>query len=381
MKCKEAFRNFLGAFSDGAVLFPLLALLSMKAGFSGPVILFTTGLTYVVSAYLFKVPMAVQPLKSIAIAAVTAGASFAEVRISGMLLGFYCLFMCFLNVDQIAKKVPSSLIHELQAGLGVLLILQGAKAFGGWEALTTHALVIAVFGGVLFMLFLPEIRGIPILGLLATVGLAIAVFSPQLIPVGASIQAHQQTGFEGMRLNLILGLLIPQIILTSANSVLATKDVCARYFGEKASRVTVRRLLYSIGIGNLIVGILGGMPFCHGSDGVTAHVRGGSKSPWSTATMGFALLFLAAIQFVKGAQVLIYPAILVSILLMTTGLFHLKLATPTLRTEFGPVKIVGALLITAITSNLLWVLGFGVLLELALKAIHPKALTISEVKS
>ena len=36
MKCKEAFRNFLGAFSDGAVLFPLLALLSMKAGFSGP---------------------------------------------------------------------------------------------------------------------------------------------------------------------------------------------------------------------------------------------------------------------------------------------------------------------------------------------------------
>ncbi len=381
MKWKEAFRNFLGAFSDGAVLFPLLALLSMKAGFSGPVILFTTGLTYIVSAYLFKVPMAVQPLKSIAIAAVTAGASFAEVRISGMLLGVYCLLMCFLNVDQIAKRVPSSLIHELQAGLGVLLILQGVKAFGGWEALTTHTLGIAVFGGALFMLLLPEIRGIPVLGLLATVGLVIAVFSPQLVPAGATFQARQQTGFEGMRLNLILGLLIPQIVLTSANSVLATKDVCSRYFGEKASRVTVRRLLYSIGIGNLVVGALGGMPFCHGSGGVTAHVRGGSKSPWSTAMMGFVLLFLAAIQFAKGAHVLIYPTILVSILLMTTGLFHLKLAAPTLRSDFGVVKIAGAILITALTSNLLWVLGFGVLLELALRAMHPKVLAISEVES
>ncbi len=379
MNWKELFRNFLGAFSDGAVLFPLLALLSMKAGFSGFTILWTTGVVYIVSAFMFKVPMAVQPLKSIAIAAVTAGATFSEVRISGMLLGLYCILMCFLNVDRIAKKVPSSLIHELQAGLGILLIFQGVKAFGGWDILFTHFQGGMILAGVVFMLVLPEIKGIPILGILATVGLMVAVFSPELLHVASTAQV--QNGFEGMRLGLILGLLLPQIVLTSANSVLATKDVCSRYFGEKASRVTVRRLLYSIGIGNLVVGLLGGMPFCHGSGGITAHVRGGSKSFWSTALMGLILLLLAVVQFVNGNHVLIYPTVLVSILLMTTGLFHLRLSAPTLKSEWGALKVGGAVLVTVITSNLLWVLGFGVFLDLILKAIQPKALAMSEVKS
>lgn len=370
MKSKETLRNFLGAFSDGAVLFPLLALLSMKAGFSGFTILWTTGAVYVISALLFRVPMAVQPLKSIAIAAVSVGASFNEVRTSGMCLGLYCLFMCCFDVDRIAKKVPSAIIHELQAGLGALLVFQGIKAFGDWSTLLANPQGLLVLGGVSLMLFLPEIKGIPILGLVATLGLFIAVFAPQSIQHTLALQSHP--GTDGLRVSLILSLLLPQIVLTSANSVLATKDVCTRYFGESASKVTVRRLLSSIGFGNLIVGALGGMPFCHGSGGVTAHVRGGSTKAWSTALMGVVLLILAVIQFTKGSQVLIYPTALVSALLMTTGIFHFKLSTPTFQADWGILKILAAALVTAFTGNLLWVLGLGVALEFLLLIKNPK---------
>ena len=347
MKFTSLLRNLLGAFSDGAVLFPLLALLSMKSGFSGPTLIYSTGLMYLVSAVIFRVPMSVQPLKSIAIAAVTVGASFTEVRLSGMLLGLYCLLLCAFDIDRIAKRVPVAIIHQLQVGLGVLLLYQGMK--GEW----------IVLGLALFMILIPEIKGVPILGLTATIGLLISVFSP--IPSALALTHFQESA--PIRVGLILSLLLPQVILTSANSVLATRDVCERYFGEKASRVTIRRLLYSIGFGNLLMGLIGGMPFCHGSGGVTAHFRGGSRSPWSTGLMGVVLIVLAWIQFMRGGQILSYPQILVSVLLIATGVFHLKLAAPTVQSEFGLFKLCFAALTTVLTKNLLWVLGFGIFFE------------------
>ena len=61
--------NIMGAFADGAVLFPLLITLSTQNGMNLSYLLLSAGLAYVVSGYVFRVPMSVQPLKSIAIAA------------------------------------------------------------------------------------------------------------------------------------------------------------------------------------------------------------------------------------------------------------------------------------------------------------------------
>lgn len=358
MKTSSGLRNVLGAFSDGAVLFPLLALLTLKAGFSGGIILFSTGIAYIVAALLFRVPMAVQPLKSIAVAAITVGASFSEVRLSGMLLGAFCLFMCLFDVDRIAKKVPEAMIHGLQAGLGVLLVLQGLKAGGDFTLMVSSLGGILALLGAVLMLIWPEVAGIPVLGLVATIGLGIAVFFPA--STGASIVS---TDNEVVRPMLIVGLLLPQIVLTSANSVLATRNVCERYFKDQVRHVTIRRLLYSIGFGNLLTGLIGGMPFCHGSGGVTAHVRGGSTKAWSTAFMGLLLLILSWVQFQNPSSSIIYPPLLVATLLIATGVFHLKLAAPTAQTNFGKVKVVAALSLTLLTRNLLWVLGAAVLFE------------------
>jgi len=238
-------------FSYGSILFPLLVLLSQTQGFSTGKALFTTGVMYLIAAWVFRVPISVQPLKSIAVASIAVGASFTEIRLSGLLLGLVCIGVAFLDVNRIARKIPESIIHQLQAALGVLLILQGFQSGFGYEVLVLTAL----------MIFLPEIRGVPVLGLLATGGLVFALFDAN----GESAPLSDVSE-PLIRPGLILTLLIPQLVLTSANSILATRNVCERYFGaDRSYRVTIRRLLFSIGLGNIAVAVFGGMPFCHGS--------------------------------------------------------------------------------------------------------------------
>ena len=355
--------NILGAFSDGAVLFPILALLSMKAGFSTGLVLFSTGLVYLASAIVFRVPMAVQPLKSIAIAAVTVGATFQEVRWSGFFLGIVCLTLCLVNVDRFVKRVPITIIHQLQVGLGVLLMLQGVRAFGDWNLLVNSISGLSVlFASVLIVLF-PEIRGLPLLGIIATLGLVASAFmGGQSLVIEKSMESH-----TAIRPQLIVGLLIPQVILTLSNSVIATQNVCERYFGNRGFRVNARRLLYSIGLGNVLVAAVGGMPFCHGSGGVTAHVRGGSTQAWSTALMGAFLLTLALLHVVSPAHTIMYPPFLTAVLLMVTGVLHLKLAAPTAVSKMGWIKLSTAFMITLVSHSLLWVLGGAVVLETSMR--------------
>jgi hypothetical protein len=171
-------------------------------------------------------------------AAITVGATFLEIRLSGFILGLFCIFLMFLNVDALARKVPVALIHQLQLGLGILLIFQGIKS-------KFDILVFLVAGG---MFFSPSIVGIPLLGLLATVGLLMAVFHIQS-PKDSLDQlplSHALSQDLKLRAGMIVSLLLPQIPLTLTNSVLATQNIAQRTFGVRAEKVTIRNLLGSI---------------------------------------------------------------------------------------------------------------------------------------
>ncbi len=354
MRGDKIFGNVLGAFADGAVLFPLLALLAMKTGFSGAVLLASAGVAYWVAGIVFRVPMSVQPLKSVAVAAVAVGASVAEVRYSGAMLGLFCLLLSLGAVNQWSEKVPASLIHSLQLALGVLLCMQGvgagvlslSLAAAGWLGIAGLAIRFASF---------------PLLGLIATAGILWAVFS------GVNHDGAQIPQTEQIRPWLVVSLLVPQMALTLANSVIGTKDVAKRYFGQSASRVTVRALLRSIGGLNIFSALIGGLPLCHGAGGVTAHVRGGATSWAANGIIGSTLLLMAYVAYITnraGDNVAFqYPAVLTSVLLITTGIFHMLLAAPTWRGGFGRIKLLVAAAVVLFTRNMLAVLLTGVVFE------------------
>lgn len=345
--------DFSGAFADGAILFPLLVALAWQSGASAAIMLATTGIAYLVTGWLFRLPIPVQPLKALAITAIAVGASLAEIRLAAIACAIVFLLIALTNINRLAQRVPPVLVHGIQSGLGVILVLKALELVG----LETLPLA-GVIAGVAVILGFTRVSGWPILGWVAVASLLWGLW--QSVPASAVPAVAVE-----VRPWVVAMLVLPQIALTLTNSVLGTERTARAYFGAAAERVTPRRLLASIGLGNLAVAAVGGLPYCHGSGGVTAHVRGGSRSAWSNAIMGSALLALALLLHFGGGGLPAYPAALQATLLAVVGLFHLQLAVPSWQSaETRPILLAmgGAALLAQ--DMLIVLLAGGALLAL-----------------
>lgn len=348
-----------GAFADGAILFPLLVALAWQTGMPAATMLATTGLAYLAAGWLFRLPIPIQPLKSLAITAIAVGASVAEIRIAGAALGGIFLLVALADVDRLARLVPAVIVHGIQLGLGVMLLLK-ALALLGLEPVALAGVTAAT----LAVLGLTRLTGWPVLGVLAVGGLLWGLW--QAVP-GPGPEAT-----AAVRPWALAALVLPQIALSLTNSVLGTQRTALAYFGDDAHRVTPRRLLGSIGFGNLVVAAVGGLPFCHGSGGLTAHVRGGSRSAWSNVVIGAGVLALAASFHYAGSGLPAYAPALQATLLAVIGVFHMQLAQASWRSlDTRPVLLAmgGAALVS---QNMLVVLAAGVAL-LWLRRLSPAA--------
>ncbi|MBL7668885.1 MAG: putative sulfate/molybdate transporter [Bdellovibrionaceae bacterium] len=362
-------QNFFGAFADGAILFPLLMTLSLQNGMSLFLLLVSSGLAYLVAGFVFRIPMSVQPLKSIAIAGLAVGASALEIRTAAVLLG--CVFVAGLtfDLDSLAKKVPTGLIHGVQTGLGLLLVTQGLRSvwpvggsFGDGLGNSSVLLCLAISAVMIGLSF--KTRA-PVLGLGATFGFLISValhFEP-FFEVQSSF-LPLSTDIEKFRPFLVFSLVLPQIILTSANSVLATVNVSKRYFGDRASRVTVGRLVTMIGFGNILSGLLGGLPFCHGSGGITAHYNGGARSHVSNYIIGSVLVLASFVVLHFGGTHIVFSPLLLGVLLLSVGALHVSLAAPSWNQGIDEKIQLSLMGLAALaTGNMMWVLGAGLAWE------------------
>ncbi|MCP1727280.1 MFS superfamily sulfate permease-like transporter [Natronospira proteinivora] len=336
-----------GAFADGAMLFPLLLALAWQTGGSVVVMLATTGVAYIVTGWLFRLPIPVQPLKSLSIMAIAAGASAQELQAAGLLLGAIYFTISFMNVNRLAGRIPDVLVHGFQLGLGIMLLLTAVKLMGGnW-----HEMALVAFAGAL-VIGLSRLSGLPFLGVIAICGLLWGIWHADVPIVGD----HAST----LRPSVVALMVLPQIALTLTNSVLGTQRAANSYYGEAAWRVTPRRLLTSLGLGNLVVGALGGMPYCHGSGGVTAHYRGGARSWLSNVVIGNALLLLAAALLIGGGGLPEYPPALQALLLGVIGVFHIQLTYASWRRWDTALILVVMGSTALLAQSMLWVLVAGV---------------------
>jgi MFS superfamily sulfate permease-like transporter len=153
-----------------------------------------------------------------------------------------------------------------------------------------------------------------------------------------------------------------------------TADVARRYFGEQASRVTVDRLYRMIGIGNVISSLVGGLPFCHGAGGVTAHYRAGARHWTMNVYIGVFCILLAGLPWLffrtsgQAMSALQFPKWLLSALLISTGVLHLRLSEPTLKyvkdgVPVGALQLLGMIAAVLIGQNILWSLAVGLCFE------------------
>jgi len=317
-------------------------------------LLATAGIAYLVAGMLFRVPMPVQPLKSLVVAALALGASAADVCWSGFIVGFLCFLLSFCNPNKYASYVPRHLVHGLQLGLGVMLITKGLSGGLSGGELPWQTIFVVLSAAMIGISFYTDK---PVMGWLATAGLSAGLWMALKNPtMGAVIPS------DAVHFKTIISLVVPQLALTLANSIIGTADASAKYFGEPtAHRVRPASLLLSIGIGNMLSAAVGGLPFCHGAGGLTAHIKGGARTWRMNGIIGGLLLGLACLSLLLATNLIpAYPKVLMAALMLGTGYFHMLLARESWAKAELRWLIIAMGIVALISQDMLWVLAAGI---------------------
>ena len=360
--CPEA----AGAVADLGVFAPLAVALVVGNGMSATAALLPAGLLYLLAAWVYRLPVGVQPLKALAAVAIANGLPPETIGAAALWMGILFTALGVSGwLDNLARVFPQALVRGVQAAVGLLLIRSAVMLV--WQppgpflpyalpldwsiALTVGVLVLAI-----------RLRRLHVTLVLVAAGLVIALgrFEGEML-WGPSGMAGPSTD-PAIWWSALVALVLPQAPLTLANACIAPVDAARHYFGDKAGSVKPGRLACTLGAANLVAGAISGLPVCHGSGGMTAHVAFGARSWRAPLLIGSAMVLLALVAGQGLGPVLAaFPVEILAGLLAAAGMLHLALlAALKNRKDQAIALTVG--LVGAATLNLLWGLLAGGLL-------------------
>ena len=385
-----------GSLADLGVLVPLVILLIVKNGMNPTAVLLGAGLLYIVTGLVFRVPVPVQPLKAVSIIAIAAGLPASVISAAGILMGVILLLMSGTGLASLLARVfTRPIVRGIQLGVGLLLVTNGTKmvldpqflrggekvilSLGGGEV--PVGLLVGIVGGALLLVFSAS-RRVPAALVLLAFGLASGFLFGSvdvlrrltMAPVPLTLSFPDAGDFTRAFFLLVL----PQIPLTFGNSIVATADTARHYFGRRGAGVTPTRLSLSLGITNVIAGLTGAAPLCHGAGGMTAHHRFGARTGAMGVMIGICLV-VAAVFFGRSAPDLftLLPPSILGVMLVFIGIEHGMLLRDTLgsRDELFVAVAIGT--IAGTTGNICaaTVAGFMILLLQKLKPVTGRVVT------
>lgn len=305
-----------GAFGDIGILFPIALALIIKSGFNPTSLFLMAGIFYIASALYFRITMPVQPLKAMFAIAVAMGLGADVVSSAGFIMGLLLLVMALTGLSvKLGSIFPLSVVRGIQLGLGLLLIKTSLTLINS-DILMFFAAAVILLACVLVFKKIPPLLPLLIMGF----GISWFKFIPH--PVSPVFFAPKLPTPENIRIGFT-ALVLPQIALTFGNAIVATEATGKLLYGEKASRLSLKSITLSMGLANVISGIMGGVPMCHGSGGLTAHFKFGARDAGSGYIMG-AVLVILALAFGKSAVSIIsaFPTAILGVLLCYVGMEH-----------------------------------------------------------
>lgn len=288
-----------GAVADLGVMVPLATALIVVNGLDAGAVLICAGILVLVAGLVFRIPFPVQPLKALTAVAVAQELAPGVIHAAGLEIAVVLLLLSFHHVaDLVARIFTKPVVRALQLGVGVLLVVTAIRLVTDTPAAFASTppspwpwiLLVAAFAGVVMA---ARTRHYWVaLGMLAagTTVAAIAA-SPHVDGPAFALPGLDLPNGAAFASAFLL-LVVPQLPLTFGNAVVAVNDLSHEYLGAAASRVTPSRVCLSAGVGNLVSGLLGGMPMCHGAGGLTAHVRLGARTAGMNLVLGGAFLML-----------------------------------------------------------------------------------------
>ena len=340
-------REVAGAVADLGVLVPIVVALILVNELSASAVLLPAGLLYVAAGWFYRLPIPVQPLKAFGAIAIAQGLGADAIAAGSLLMALVFIPLGLSGLlDRAAAIFPQPLVRGVQLSVGILLIrlawglvVGPPRQFADAGAPTALLVAGALVAGAAAYLW--RARGITVV--LVGVALVWVVARAHLpMTLGPSeLRLHMPSPSDFATAAVVL--VVPQLPLTFANSCIATADAARGYFGPAASRVTAGRLAVSLGLGNVLAGLLGGMPVCHGAGGLTAHRSFGARTGRAPIFLGTILVVLALVAGqVTGGALAGFPVWILAALLGVAGVLHIQLLRDLRgRTEWGFAIAVG----------------------------------------
>ncbi|MCK0767003.1 putative sulfate/molybdate transporter [Chromohalobacter beijerinckii] len=294
-------REVNGALGDLGTLLPLM-LGSIAIGGLAPVpVVLGFAVFYLGTAFYYRLPIPVQPMKAVAAVILTAGMSPLELAIAGAMIGVVLLLLGVTGwIARLNRLIPQSVLAGLQLGLGALLALASLSLMADqvWIGIATLSVLLVA------MRF-PRWPSV-VLALLTAWGLGhFQAASPPLIDTGTAWFPALASWPDMQSIERAMSMLVlPQLSLTVTNAIVLTTLVAGDYFGERATHVTPARLSISTGLANLALTPFGALPMCHGAGGLAAHYRFGARTGTAPLLLGGALLAVACVPPQWGLGVL-----------------------------------------------------------------------------
>jgi MFS superfamily sulfate permease-like transporter len=362
-KIKFIMKEFISGFADAPLFFSIFVPLVSICNLNPKISLFLFGLSFIFASLFFKIPISVQPLKSIATVSIIYNIPSEYINFAGLVFGFIFLIF-FIFSEKIEKNInfiPSYIVGGIQISIAILLIKTGInfifpQSFRIEELYFIFFLIFVLIflckksphfslSLILFCGFLQNILyGMPEKGFI--IGRSLDVFNIKKI---------------------LFLLILPQIPLTLTNSTIATIETAKYYFDKRAKRVNYKNIFFSIGFLNILNGLLKGIPICHGATGLVSYSKFGAKTYLSTLFFGIVLMFLSFFPW-KIIKIFYFSDSILGILLFYIGLsfYFVGIERAKNNLEFFVLFIMS--LITILTNNI----GFGFLISIIISIILKK---------
>lgn len=314
-------RNELaGAFGDIGTDLPLIVGMVVAAGLDVASVLVMFGLMQYATAVRYGMPMAVQPLKAMAIIVITQKIAGPVLFGAGLAIGIVMLLLTVTGgLGWLARVVPKSVVRGLQLGLGVQLSLLALGNYVRSDGMTGYALAAVAFA--IAMALYGNRRwpaALPIIALGIGYAFVYNLDAASLASgLGFTLPVLRTPSPSDIWTGLVI-LALPQIPLSLGNSLLATRQTAHDLFPEK--RVTIERLGYTYSLMNLVNPWFGGIPTCHGSGGLMGHYTFGARTGGSLVIYGSIFLTMGlffARAFTEVVQV--FPLPVLGVLLLFEG--------------------------------------------------------------
>jgi MFS superfamily sulfate permease-like transporter len=265
-------------------------------------------------------------------------------------------------IEWINRVVPKPVVRGIQCGLGLQL---SGIALGDYVQRDGSAGLGLAAAGFLLTLVLIGRKHVPSAVFLIALGIAYS-----LAFQGGAAASAQPVGFHLPQWNVptwsdiwtgFVVLALPQIPLSIANSVLATRQLSEDLFPGRG--ITARRIGLTYSLMNLVNPFISGVPVCHGSGGMAGHYAFGGRTGGSVILYG-TFFMMIGLLFGPGSDAIIhvFPMPILGVLLLFEGLTLLALLRDLTarRSDFVLAVLVG-LIASSLPYGYLIGLGVGVL--------------------